>query len=199
MDSQVGRKVGKTVNRLKALELEKLPAPGFYPDGGGLYLQVTSKGARSWVFRYRAGSKLRDLGLGPLRLVPLAVARTKAIDAGRLRLEGVDPIEAKRARRAKAQLEAARAVTFWEVAEDYVEAHEAGWRNAKHAAQWLATLTTYAKPIAGELAVSAVDTAIVIEISRSDLADQARNRRQAARPSRIRPRFCQSARSAGRR
>ena len=92
MGEEVGRKAGRQVNRLRALELDKLAAPGFYPDGAGLYLQVTSKGARSWVYRYRAGSRLRDLGLGPLRLVPLAVARAKAIDAGRLRLEGIDPI-----------------------------------------------------------------------------------------------------------
>ena len=165
MGKEVGRKVGRQVNRLRALELEKLPAPGFYPDGGGLYLQVTSRGARSWVYRYRAGaSNIRDLGLGPLRLVPLAVARAKAIDAGRLRLEGIDPIEAKRARRAQASAETARAVTFWECAESYVESHRAGWRNAKHAAQWLATLTTYAAPVAGALAVSAVDTEVVLKI-----------------------------------
>jgi integrase len=164
MDSEVGRKVGRQVNRLRAIELEKLAAPGFYPDGAGLYLQVTSKGARSWVYRYRDGKKLRDLGLGPLRLVPLAVARAKAIDAARLRLEGIDPIEAKHAKRTQAELAAARAVTFWEVAESYVGSHKAGWRNAKHAAQWLATLTTYAKPVAGTLAVSAIDTAIVLKI-----------------------------------
>jgi integrase len=164
MGSEVGQKVGRKVNRLRALELEKLPAPGFYADGGGLYLQVSSNGARSWVFRYRAAGKLRDLGLGPLRLVPLAVARSKAIDAARLHLGGVDPIDAKRARQAKAQVEAARAVTFWEVAESYVEAHRAGWRNEKHAAQWLATLNAYAKPIAGELAVSSIDTPIVVKI-----------------------------------
>jgi integrase len=165
MGEEVGRKVGRQVNRLRALELERLPAPGFYPDGGGLYLQVTANAARSWVFRYRgAGGKNRDLGLGPLRLVPLAVARSKAIDAARLRLEGIDPIEAKRARRAQAAAEAARAATFWEVAEAYIENHKAGWRNEKHAAQWLATLTAYAKPVAGALAISAIDTGVITKI-----------------------------------
>jgi integrase len=165
MGKEVGRLVVRQLNRGRALALERMPAPGFYPDGGGLYLQVTSRGARSWVYRYRAGpSTLRDLGLGPLRLVPLAVARAKAIDAARLRLEGIDPIEAKRGRRAKAKAESARAVTFMECAINYVESHRSGWRNAKHAAQWLATLTTYAEPVAGTLPVSAVDTEVVLKI-----------------------------------
>ncbi len=160
MESKAGQKVGRKVNRLRAIELDRLPV-GFHADGNGLYLQVTSKGARSWVFRYRAGSRLRDLGLGALRLVPLAVARAKALDAARLRLDGIDPIDAKRARVVAANAEAARAVTFWQCVEDYIEKNKAGWKNAKHADQWRSTLETYARPTAGHLAVSAIDTETV--------------------------------------
>ena len=44
------------------------------------------------------------------------------------------------------RLEAANTLTFKECAEAYVKAHRVGWRNPKHAAQWQATLATYAEP-----------------------------------------------------
>src|SRR5262249_51322489 len=64
----------------------------------------------------------------------------------------------------KARLEAAMAVTFRECAGNYVKAHRAGWRNGKHAAQWEATLKTYAEPVIGTLPVQAVDTALVLKV-----------------------------------
>jgi hypothetical protein len=42
-------------------------------------------------------------------------------------------------------------MTFAVCARDYITAHAAGWRSAKHAAQWMATLNTYAFPIFGRL------------------------------------------------
>lgn len=37
-----------------------------------------------------------------------------------------------------------------------------GWKNAKHASQWSATLKTYAYPVLGPLTVEAVDTALAL-------------------------------------
>jgi len=45
----------------------------------------------------------------------------------------------------------------------YIDAHEAGWDNAKHRAQWTATLTTYAFPVMGELPVADVTRAHVMQ------------------------------------
>jgi len=132
-------------------------------DGGGLYLQITEGGA-SWVYRYMLNKRAREMGLGPLALFGLSEARAKALDARRLRHEGIDPIEARRAMRAKAQLDAAKAVTFMECADSYIKAHRAGWRNVKHAAQWEATLATYAEPVIGALPVQAIDTALVLKV-----------------------------------
>jgi hypothetical protein len=42
-------------------------------------------------------------------------------------------------------------------------AHAAGWRNAKHRAQWRSTLVTYAFPMLGELPIAAIDTALVMK------------------------------------
>jgi Arm DNA-binding domain len=145
--------------------------PGRYGDGGGLYLFVRSAEARFWVFRYKLpGAKLREMGLGPASTdgarggVTLAEARAKAADLRRIVAAGIDPLcqreaaEAAAAARAQA---AACAKTFQEVAELYLAAHEAGWRNAEHRARWAMTLREYAGPHLGALPVAAVETAHV--------------------------------------
>jgi hypothetical protein len=63
-----------------------------YPDGAGLYLQVTSEGAKSWIFRFSLNGKAREMGLGSLSGVSLADARVKAAECRRLRQDGIDPI-----------------------------------------------------------------------------------------------------------
>ena len=135
-----------------------------YPDGGGLYLQVAASGARSWVYRYMLNGRPRYMGLGPFHTVTLADARVKATEARRLRLAGVDPINARDDALGKARLEAARSITFKDAAERYMEAHKAGWRNAKHADQWRNTLSAYVYPVFGALPVQGVDVALVMKV-----------------------------------
>jgi integrase len=161
----------RTTGRLNALKVTRAASkPGMYADGGGLYLQVTPGGA-SWIYRYMLKGCAREMGLGPLALYGLHDARAKALDARRLRHEGVDPIEARRAARAKERLDTARVMTFKQCADSYIKAHRAGWRNAKHAAQWEATLATYAEPIIGGLPVQAVDTALVMKVLELEVRD----------------------------
>ena len=78
-----------------------------------------------------------------------------------LRLRGIDPIDARQGDRASAKLDAAKAMTFRQCAEAYINAQKAGWSNAKHGAQWPATLATYAYPIFGDLPVQAIDVGLV--------------------------------------
>jgi integrase len=154
------------MGRLTALKVEKAKKPGLYADGGGLYLRVTPEGARNWVLRYMLDRRPRWMGLGPLALYGLKEAREKALDARRKRHEGIDPIDARRAERARQRLEAAKAITFKECAEAHITSHREGWRNAKHAGQWAATLATYAYPVMGALPVQAVDTGLVLKVLR---------------------------------
>jgi integrase len=140
----------------------KAGVPGKWAVGDGAYLQVAKLAKRStasWLFRYNGHS----MGLGPVGLVTLAEAREKAREGRRLRLEGIDPLEAKRAKRRQASLDEARAVTFKDCAGRYIKSHAAGWRNPKHKAQWTATLETYAFPHFGEIAVADVDTGMVLK------------------------------------
>jgi integrase len=55
-------------------------------------------------------------------------------------------------------------VSFKDATAKYVAANKAGWRNAKHAAQWDATLLLYAYPTIGALPVSAIDTGHVTKV-----------------------------------
>lgn len=126
------------LNKLSARSVETIVKPGRHADGGGLYLQVGAKGAKSWLFMFKREGKQREMGLGSVRDVRLAVAREKAAEARALLVEGGDPLAIRRA------LLAAKTVvtvpTFGEFADTYLDSIEAGFTNAKHRYQWKATL-----------------------------------------------------------
>jgi integrase len=155
--------MARITGRLTALKVERAKQPGMLADGGGLYLQVTERG-KSWVYRFMLNKRSREMGLGPFALYSLAEARALAQDARRLRHQGIDPIEARRAARAQQRLDEAKSVTFQECAERYIASHRAGWRNAKHAEQWESSLRRFAFPVIGALAVQAIDTGLVRKV-----------------------------------
>jgi integrase len=154
--------MARQIERLSGLAVSRAKQQGMYADGGGLYLQVTLSGAQSWVYRFMLSGKVRDMGLGPVNVVNLSEARARASQCRRLRLDGIDPIEARKAERSRARLDAAKSLTFDECSRKYIEAHKAGWRSAKHALQWTSTLTTYAGPVFGSLPVQGIDTGLVM-------------------------------------
>jgi integrase len=149
--------------RLNTAKLRTLTKPGTYGDGAGLYLQVRGPSQRSWVFRFKIGGQGHLMGLGAHPEVGLAEARDAATAARRAVRGGVNPIDQRKAERADV---AARAGlnTFSEVAQAYIQSHGDGWRNAKHRAQWVNTLETYAAPIIGKLPVAQVDVGAVMRV-----------------------------------
>ena len=156
--------LGGAIGRLTALKVDRAKRPGMYADGGGLYLRVTHSGTKNWVFRFMLNGRPRWMGVGPLHTIGLAEARNRAAGFRLQRHDGIDPIERRRAERLGARLDAAKAMTFKESAAIYVASHRAGWRNPKHAAQWQATLATYAEPVIGALSVQVIDTALVLRV-----------------------------------
>jgi integrase len=170
--------------RLTALAVKHANACGRYADGGGLYLQVSPNGSRSWILRYRLGGRRRHLGLGPLPRVTLAEARDLASTARQTLRDGRDPIEAKGGRARAATVAAIKAMTFGACAQAYIEAHRPAWA-PKNTKQWLASLTTYALPILGPLPVEAVDTGLVMRCvepfwaTKNETADRTRGRIEA--------------------
>ena len=149
--------------RLSALQVTKLTKPGLYGDGGGLTLQVTVTGSKSWLFRYMVAGKPFGMGLGPTHTVSLTEARQKALDARKLLIDGINPLVAKKQYQTAAALASAKMMTFDECAKAYILAHKASWKNAKHGNQWTNTLNTYASPVFGHLPVAEIDTGLVVK------------------------------------
>ena len=131
--------------------------PGLYGDGGNLYLRVgkevvgedgvVKESGRSWVFVYRFGGKQRELGLGRAGKRKGAVSLADARDAarqGRAMLDQQPPVDPRTVWRAQPR---ASALTFAEAAKDYMAEKEAGWKNAKHVAQWRHTIKVYCEPL----------------------------------------------------
>jgi integrase len=142
-------------NALSSLRVKSLSVPGRYGDGNGLYLIVDPSGAKRWVLRTIVQGKRRDIGLGGLRLVSLAEARTKACEYRKLAREGGNPVEARRK-------QTAIVPTFAEAALSTLEQHRAGWRNEKHAAQWMTSLKLHVFSVLGSKRVDQIETADVL-------------------------------------
>ena len=156
--------MASVINKLSAAGVAKESAPGLYSDGGGLYLQIAKGGSKSWIFRFMIAGKPRYMGLGSIDTFSLREARERAKEARKLVADGIDPIDARRERIAAARADDAKLVSFSEAAKRYIKAHEAGWKNPKHADQWRNTLATYADPVIGPLSVAKVDTAHIMQI-----------------------------------
>jgi integrase len=148
---------------LTAREVAAKNKPGLYADGGNLHLQVGPTGTKAWLFCYALNGRAREMGLGALHTVSLKEARDKAKRQRALLLEGIDPLEAKKAGRTALAVEKAKSITFAQCAEQYIESHSKDWKNAKHGAQWTATLKTYCGPVFGALPVQEVDTGLVVK------------------------------------
>jgi hypothetical protein len=172
---------------LTAKRVERgLKEPGRYSDGGGLYLQVTNEKNRSWIFRFERDGREYAMGLGPAHTVSLSLAREKARAARLQLLDGVNPLTARRDARAAAKVAAAKTLTFGEAAEQYIKAHAPGWKNAKHAGQWMQTLlgkTLRGTPTKVDhcaalrpLPVAAIDTPTLLKTLEPDLAGRAGDR-----------------------
>jgi hypothetical protein len=154
------------VNKLSVVLINKLSSPRYYGDGGGLWLLVSKTASKSWVFRFTIAGKRREMGLGALHTISLAIAREKALQCRRLLADGQDPIVARDAGRNKESLSLARMKTFDQCAAAFIKAHRGGWKSAKHAAQWESTLSTYASPVFGSAPVGDVDTELVVSVLR---------------------------------
>jgi integrase len=174
-----GRRLGQV---LTARRVATAP-PGRHFDGGGtgLFLDVKTNGSRYWCQRLTIGGRRRELGLGTPAVVTLGRAREAALANLRLLREGADPLAAKR----RAEAEARARLTFAEAAERLLADKAAGFGNAKHAAQWRATLATYALPVLGPLAVAEIRPADVLRAlqpiwaSKTETATRLRGRIEA--------------------
>jgi len=165
--------MARPINRLSARAVQTLKAPGYYADGGGLYLLIGPTGAKSWVLRYQIRGRRREMGLGSAVLVSLQDARSDALAQRRKLAQGLDPLE----ERASA---AAMGRTFGECAEALIVSLAPGWKHEAQAEQWRQSLRDYG-PAPG-LPIDQVDTAAVmaclqpIWASKTETANRVRGR-----------------------
>lgn len=136
------------------------------PVGGvaGLYLQVTPNGGKTWVLRAALAGKRAEMGLGGFPTVTLAQAREKAREA-RVKIDqGINPLAERKAARAALVAAARRGLTFTEAMNRYLDAKMEAFSNAKHKAQWRATLETYAEPELGVMLVQDIQVKDVLRL-----------------------------------
>ncbi|MBY0568169.1 MAG: tyrosine-type recombinase/integrase [Hyphomonadaceae bacterium] len=156
-------------NKLTAAHVKRTRQPGFHPDGGGLFLQVSigvdGEPRKSWVLRFRApDGKKREMGLGALGVVDLNRARIKADAARALVDEGKDPIEHRKRQRAAAATVSQTAVTFKGGAERFLASHAESWKSPIHRQQWENTLRDYVYPVFGDVPIDMVDRDMVLRV-----------------------------------
>ena len=142
--------------KLTAKFVENVSEAGKYYDQHGLFLHVRPSGAKKWLQRYTFQGRRREIGLGSAKIVSVATARRNAHQNLVLVSEGIDPIEDKKQDSVIPKFEVAARKVY--------EDNRPTWRNAKHAAQFITTLETYAFPVIGSMSVKEIGSSHILRI-----------------------------------
>lgn len=156
--------MARSIHKLSASAVKAASKPGALSDGGGLWLRVSGSQTKSWVFRYMMNGRAREMGLGAISLVSLAEAREAAMNCRKQIVQGIDPVDQRKADRQARIAEAKKKVSFSTCARRYIEIYEPSWKSPKHAGQWRSTLETYVNPRIGEVLVDEVDTKMILAV-----------------------------------
>ena len=169
----------KIAKELSAIEVKRIKTPGMHFVGGvaGLALQLKNSEAASWILRVRIGGQRKHIGLGGFPQVTLAEARGAAKNQLTLINSGIDPIAKKKIDKSRLKAEAAKAKTFKDCAQEYLQKHQSSYSNIKHAKQWASTLETYAYPIIGNLLVSDLNRKNILDVLEQPIKDQQTNKK----------------------
>src|SRR6188508_1038631 len=164
--------MARPTSRLTAIAVGKLNRVGRHSDGGGLYLNVSQSGSKSWVFIWAKDHRTREMGLGAFPAVSLASARDRAARCRRQVAEGLDPI---------AERDRSPRKTFGDVADAYFEAMKADWGHGKTQYKWHRALVHHCAQIRG-LQVASIQTEDVLLVlaplweTKSETASKLRGR-----------------------
>jgi integrase len=134
--------VNLTVKKIAELNLPTGSADAVFWDDdiAGFGIRIREGGSRTWIYRYRRGSKQRSMKLGSAKSVPLSVARdnAKKLEA-EVKLGGDPALKIQTANLAADN-------TFEVLANQYLEARKSKWR-PKSYTQITRHLLKYAKPL----------------------------------------------------
>lgn len=169
-------------HKLTAKTVEHKKVPGYYADGGNLYLRVSSNLTKTWAFYYKKEGKRTEMGLGSVSNLSLEQAREKATELRKQIASGIDPLGERQRQANENKAQRAKMMTFSQCADAYINAHRAGWKNPKHIQQWQNTLSKYVFPVFGDLDVKAIDTGLItkclepIWLTKNETAGRVRGR-----------------------
>ncbi|GHF12620.1 phage integrase [Kordiimonas sediminis] len=174
--------MARGINKLSARAISAISEPGSYVDGAGLRLQVSKGGSKSWQFRFMLNGRSREMGLGPVKDVSLAQARQKASECRTMLSEGIDPIEARKARKEALRAQQDTCKSFDECRNAFLKSHASAWKGTKSLTQWEGSLERYATPVIGKTPVDQIDTALIMRVldpiwrSKTETATRVRGR-----------------------
>jgi integrase len=147
----------------------------FDDDISGFGLRIREGGSRTWVYRYRVGTKQHSITLGSATSVPLALARENAgqLEA-KIRLGGNPALDKQTAR-------AAAGDTVGALIDEYMDARASDWR-PNSLRQVRRHLLQYAKPLHGlpVIAVSQRNVADLLDKIAKNSGEISANRLRAS-------------------
>jgi integrase len=156
----------RVANRLTVNAVRHAHKPGKYADGNGLWLIVEATERRYWHFRYQWQGRQRSMSFGSVDQIGLPEARTLHAQARALVARGVDPLAQRKAGvpiSVPSPVIDLAAPSFAFAVDEYLAAHEAGWKNPKHRQQWRNTLTAL-YPAIGDVPIATLDTSHVLQV-----------------------------------
>ena len=124
------------IKKLTARKVATIDKPGKYGDGGNLYLVVEPSGSKRWAFIYRSESRQREMGLGGISRVSLALAREKAAEALATLGRGQDPLTLRNV--------GVNVPTFGTICEEHIVAQRPSWKGEASEISWRRSLERYA-------------------------------------------------------
>ena len=128
-----------------------------------LHPSPSGKGQGKWVLRYVSPvtGKRRNAGLGSYPEISIAEAAQRARVMREQIAHGQDPLDVKVTEATKPRMPQLR-----EAAEILHKELTPGWKNAKHAQQWINTLTEYAFPLIGAMPLDQIQPRHIADVLR---------------------------------
>ncbi|OOG38524.1 site-specific integrase [Rhodanobacter sp. C05] len=159
-----------TDTKARSVKPEGTPLAHGGVTGLVLHPSPSHKGHGKWVLRYVSpvSKKRRNAGLGSYPDISIAEAAQQARLMREQIAHGQDPLEIKANEATKPRMPLLK-----EAATTLHEELKPGWKNAKHAQQWINTLTEYAFPLIGTMPIDQIQPRHIADVLRPIWLDKA--------------------------
>jgi len=156
-------KISKPLTDMQVRNAKPGPKPYKLADGGALYVEVATTGAKYWRWKYRHAGREKRLAFGVYPTVSLADARTARDRARRLLSDGKDPSRERQAEKWEAKQ--AGANTFETVTREWLELQRGKIAPTTYD-KALKHFELYAFPRLGNRPIAAIDSHEMLEMLR---------------------------------